>query len=140
MIGKESKTDRQIDRKERDMYLKIIRHLGDELGVSSRRGSLEDKVVPIEHHIFECTEARYRKTSVKRVAEFHDIINKMDVVRIITPVYDDLGEEEPFEFIQIHTVIKEDDDKYSWENLICRDCVLYVMNNEGKTIDSLVCR
>ena len=118
------------------MYVKIVEHLEDEKGVSSRRGSLEDKVVPSEHHMFECLEARYRKVSVDNIAEFRERMQHIETVRIIISV----PEEGPFEFVQIKKLVKEDDEKFVDETLIARNCMLYLMNNEGKTIDSMVCR
>ena len=127
---------RQQDRKEKDMYVKIVRHLENEQGVSSSRGSLEAKVVPSEHHIFECWEARYRKVAVNNISEFNERMKYIESVRIVISV----PEEGPFEFIQVQMFMKEDDLKYAGETLIARDCMLYLMNNEGKTIDSIVCR
>ena len=119
------------------MYIKIVRHLEDEKGVSSSRGDLGAKVVPSEHHIFECLEARYRKVTVGNTSEFHERMRPIETVRIITLMPETNS---PFEFIQIKTIIKEDDEKFVNETLVARDCVLFLMNNDGKTIDSIVCR
>ncbi len=121
------------------MYVKIVRHLEDEQGVSSNKGSLEEKVVPSEHHIFECLEARYRKVAVNNISEFTERMNRIETVRIVTPMpeKDDFFE---FEFVQVKTVIKENEVKFVNETLIGRNCTLFIMNNEGKTIDSMVCR
>ena len=126
------------------MHVKIVRHLEDEQGVSSSRGSLEEKVVPSEHHLFECYEACYKKVSVKNTSEFHERMSRIEVVRTITEIaLAEMGGKEPdgpFEFIQIKVIVKEDDEKFVDETLIARNCILYLMNNEGKTIDSMVCR
>ena len=118
------------------MYIKIVRHLEDEQGVSSSKGSLEEKVVPSEHHIFECWEAEYRKVSVSSISEFHELMNKIETARIVTPIAE---KDSPFEFIQVRTINVEGDDKYVDETLIGRDCTLFIMNNEGKTIDRMIC-
>lgn len=123
------------------MYVKIVRHLEDEQGVSSSRGSLEGKVVPSEHHIFECLEARYKKVTVNNVSEFHERMRYIESVRIIIS----LPEEGSFEFIQVIITIKENGAAKAivgatQEALIGRDCTLFLMNDEGKTIDSLICR
>lgn len=118
------------------MYVKIVEHLEDERGVSSKRGSLEEKVVPSEHHMFECLEARYRKVSVNNISEFNERMKYIETVRIIVFA----PEEGPFEFIQLQMFMKEDDPKNAGETLIARNCALFLMNNEGKTIDSIVCR
>ena len=119
------------------MYIKIVRHLEDEQGVSSSRGSLEEKVVPTEHHIFECLEARYKKVTVNSTSEFHERMNKIETARIVTPIPE---KNSPFEFIQIKTIIKENDEKFIDETLVGRVCTLFIMNNEGKTIDRMICR
>lgn len=119
------------------MYIKIVRHLEDEQGVSNSRGSLYDKVVPSLHHMFECLEAEYRKVAVNNMDEFHDRMNSFETHRIVTPMPD---MDSPFEFIQIKTTIKEDDDKFVGDILVGKDCVLFIMNDDGKTIDSMVCQ
>ena len=121
------------------MYIKIVRHLENEEGVSSSRGgSLKDKVVPTEHHMFECLEALYRKVTVNNISGLHERMNDVESVRVVTPMPDE-NYPSPFEFIQIQ-IIKEDDDMFVHETLIGRECTLFIMNNEGKTIDSMVCR
>ncbi len=129
------------------MYVKIVRHLEDEQGVSDRRGTSE-KVVPSEHYIFECLEAQYRKVTVSKMSEFHKRMDNFETVRIVTPIPEkevldvvsgQVEKDCPFEFIQIKTTIKEGDNKFVNETLIARTCTLFIMNNEGKTIDSLVC-
>jgi len=119
------------------MYIKIVRHLEDERGVSSSRGSLEEKVVPSDHHILECLMVQYRKVTVNNMAEFHKLMEANESVRIVTPFIDTDGS---FEFIQIKPIAEGDEGKSIEDTLICRDCSLFIMNNEGKTIDRLVCR
>ena len=119
------------------MYVKIVEHLEDEKRVSSSRGSLEDKIVPSEHHMFECLEAIYRKVTVDDIAEFHERMVHIETVRIIISVPENTG---PFEFVQCKTVIREGGERILNETLIARNCILYLMNNEGKTIDRMICR
>lgn len=135
------------------MYVKIVRRLEDEKGVSSSGGSLEEKVVPSEHHIFECLEACYRKVTVNKMSEFNGRMREVETVRIVTPMpsVDEpaygaadvlsgkVEEDSPFEFIQCRTVLKEEDGRFVNETLIARDCTFYIMNNEGKTIDRITC-
>ena len=118
------------------MYVKIVEHLEDEKGVSSSRGSLEEKVVPSEHHMFECLEATYRKVTVDSITEFYERMVHIETVRVIISV----PEKGPFEFVQCKTVIREGGERILNETLIARNCILYLMNNDGKTIDSMVCR
>jgi hypothetical protein len=121
------------------MYIKIVRHLENERGVSSSKGNLEEKVVPSDHRIFECLEVQYRKVTVKNMAEFHEQMKVNESVRIITPVIDkDMDDE--FEFIQIKPVVKRNEVTVIEDTLICRDCGLYIMNDEGKTIDRMICQ
>jgi len=126
------------------MYIKIVRHLQDEKGVSNSRGSLMDKVVPSNHHIFESLEAEYKKVTVSNIAEFQKRMGEIETVRVVTPMpeHDMTNELEDtsFEFIQARLTIKEDDEKFIDETLIAKDCCLYIMNNEGRTIDRMSCR
>lgn len=133
------------------MYVKIVRHLEDEKGVSNSGGSSGAKVVPSEHHIFECLEACYRKVAVDNMSEFNERMRSIETVRIVTPMPDEpektavdvlsgkVEEDNPFEFVQCRTILKEEGDKFIDETLIAKDCTLYLMNNEGKTIDRMIC-
>jgi len=126
------------DRQEELMYVKIARYLEDRQEVSSNRGDLERKVVPSEHYISECVGAHYKKVAVSSMFDFHELMSKMEPVTIITPIPE---KDSPFEFVQVRLVQSlENHDKLVDETLIARDCTLYLMNNEGKTIDSIVCR
>ena len=127
------------------MYIKIVRHLQDEKSVSNSRGSLMDKVVPSNHHIFESLEAEYKKVTVSNIAEFQKRMGEIETVRIVTPIPDhdiinDELEDSSFEFIQARLTTKEDDEKFIDETLVGKDCTLYIMNNEGRTIDRMGCR
>ena len=118
------------------MYIKIVRHLEDEEGVSSSRGSLEEKVVPSENHIFECCEARYKKVAVAGIAEFHERMKHIESVRIVIEV----PVEGPFEFVQVQTFLRDENDElYASDALIAKECTVYFMNNDGKTIDRMIC-
>jgi len=117
------------------MYIKIVRHL-DEEGVSDSRGSLEEKVVPSLHHMFECSETEYRKVTVDCMATFHKRMQDIETVRVVTPMPD---EDNTFEYLQVKMYHGEGDDDWVG-TLVGRDCTLYIMNDEGKTIDRMICR
>lgn len=102
------------------MYVKIvIRHSEDEQEVSSR---------PTKHHLFEAKEVEYQKVTVDGIKHFQEKMDELGTVRVVTEIP---NTDAIFEYLQIEM------DKLM--TLIARNCTLFLMNREGKTIDSIVC-
>ena len=106
------------------MYVKILNYLETDEGVSSRQGNPKEPVVPTKHWVFEAEEVHYTK--------------------VVVPDIDSLGYgrslvglssgDKDFEVLKI--TLRTDG---THEYLNARKCILYLMNNEGKTIDRITC-
>jgi len=110
------------------MYIKLIRVLEGEKGVSNRRGGSEE-VVPNEYRMFDVKEVCYRKMKVDSADEFPN-------GTFLFPV-----DKYPIECFLIE--VKEQNfggDPTRYEIFIAPNCMMFIMNNEGKTIDSIACR
>jgi len=122
------------------MYVKIMWHVEEE-GITnpSDPESPPSLVVPRHHCIFETKRAKYRKIRVCSNKEFNSWLSNCYTDHSI------IGPEIPEEISGIHgmeflyvSIYEEDRDSW-WENFIAPNCYLYVMNDNGKTIDSLIC-
>jgi len=113
-----------LDRKEKDMYVKIVGYLDDEQGVSSKQGNPEAPVVPRKQWIFEAEEVHYTKVKVPD-------IDSLGYGRSLVGLS---SGDKDFEVLRI--TLRTDG---THEYLNARKCILYLMNNEGKTIDSMTC-
>ena len=124
-----------LDRKEKDMYVKIVSYLEDDEGVSSRRGNPKEPVVPTEHWFSEAEEIEYKKIIVP---DF-DNLGRGRIITGICRIDRDgkpiLPSPTNFEVLQI--ILIRDGNKL--ERLLARKCTLFLMNNEGRTIDKIVC-
>jgi hypothetical protein len=125
------------------MYIKIAWHV-DEEGVTNPSGDPEipdGLVVPKHNCVFETNRAEYRKIRVHTEKEFFDWLRNCNYEHIM--MGPELLEETPEHGIEFLFVRIYDGD----ENVVPRSRVfifpnsyLYVMNKEGKTIDSVICR
>lgn len=104
------------------MYVKLFKILNDEKGVSNSRGGI-DEVTPTDNLFFDIGEEkiRYRKVKVDNANEFPN-----GAILFSPPT-----NRSPFEFLLIELQGKA---------FIAPNCAMFLMNNEGKTIDSIVCR
>jgi len=116
------------------MYIKIVTH--HEIPEEKRRDG--EEVVP-ESIIIECKRVDYKKIKIYDYSDFSTFIEKVDGV--FTDGYEAVGRwnwknaEESCEFILIKYPIKDNNHKL----LVAIDCNIYVMSDNGKTIDSLSC-
>lgn len=113
------------------MFIKAVRILGGE-GVSNKRGGIDD-VVPTQHRLFEVDEINFRKVKVNKKEELPTVIPNGQILFSIPSEF-------PFEFFVITTKKALDSNTVRCETFIAPSCSLYIMNNEGKTIDSITCR
>lgn len=130
------------------MYVKIVEYI-DAKGVFPKRGC-GDLVVPTRNHLFESERVEYKKVRVTSQKELHDALLGIEEYSVIgyLPTFCDcdqkVGEKRnsscdvchgnpeclcSFEFI----VICINDSNYIVNG------ELFIMNEHGKTIDSLVC-
>ena len=123
------------------MIFKIVRHIEGE-GVSNSQGDIRVKVVPKENRIWEAPSAIYKKVRVETRAAFEDHMNNNygSVSVVYTPQLcscDGIKEgcsncKDGFEFIELFL------DGSDHAHIFC-GANLFVMNNEGKTVDTLHC-
>ena len=122
------------------MYAKFIiygsecDHTNIELrGVSGKNGDSSGLVVPYCSQIFEGKRMSYKKFRVSGSDEYHKITSDIGSHFVLSS----MDTERDFEFILL--TLYEDDgtpDNY----ISAADSVLYIMNDNGKTIDKLACR
>lgn len=126
------------------MYIKIVRYL-EGRGVTSNNS--EHLVVPKSVIMIDCDYVKYSKHMVLDFNEFeaYMIHNEMYNYSIIGEWNDDnhnilqndleTKKEKRCEFILIYYTKGE-----NFEYLVAPNCNMYLMNNDGKTIDSLTCK
>ncbi len=122
------------------MFIKVVRHL-DEEGVSDRKGNDNQRVVPTEHHLFDLggtpvKEVVYKKVRVNNKEEWKK--KEPSDYTVVTQRPKNL--DDGFEYIEFQ--LPKDVDHMGrevWELYIAPNCSFYVMNNEGRTVDSLHC-
>jgi hypothetical protein len=123
------------------MYLKIMWHEEEE-GITSPSGDSESPpslVVPRHHCIFETNKAEYRKIRVCSMKEFKAWLNTCYTEHsVVGPgIPDEISEVYGMEFLFVK--VYDGSKNSGWQNFIAPNCYLYIMNEDGKTIDSLIC-
>jgi len=126
------------------MIFKIVKYT-EARGVSNKRGSSEEKVGAYENWIYEKSSAKYSKINVRNIKELEKVL--VDHVVIHWPYGDG----------NLSSCNCGEDDAQQSECRFCRkgtefivlnlegnyavfpECSLYVMNNDGKTIDTIHC-
>jgi hypothetical protein len=129
------------------MYIKIVDHL-DGPGVFPKKGD-GDLVVAEKNHLYETDKVTYRKVRIRSEKEFtevtrdfgdHTFLGRPPIEWCTCPKDGGCqicgGGGPNYEVI----LIRFHNDKLNeWLGLIAFGCYFYIMNDEGKTIDKLVC-
>jgi len=122
------------------MYAKFIiygnecdQHNIELRGVSNKEGNEAELVVPYVCQIFEGKRMSYKKYRVSGEDEFYKITKPMGVHHVLSNM--DVTKE--FEFILL-TLYESDGTPEHY--LSAADSILYIMNDNGKTIDKVACR
>jgi len=127
------------------MIFKIQKHVKRE-GVSDKHGRIDVPVVPYENWVFEAPRARYTKVKILDWREFNVRTKDYSTLTVI-------GEGPPcacgfnercekctkrfdkwLEFIEL---ILMDGDRV--DTVVAIESSLYIMNDQGKTVDSVYC-
>lgn len=116
------------------MYVKFVWHLDNKEGVSDSQGNTEQLVVPTENQMFEAIDARWKKVRVvtqKQLDEFFETAVPCYVVNNVSSQLRDKAME------ILHVVLTRRDNKNeeAYADLIACDCSMFIMNNDGKTIE-----
>ncbi|MBD3261943.1 MAG: hypothetical protein GF334_09835 [Candidatus Altiarchaeales archaeon] len=122
------------------MYAKFLIY-GDECdqhnielrGVSNKEGNKAKLVVPYVCHVFEGKRMSYKKYSVSGKDEYYAITRPLTIHCVLS----DMDITQEFEFIVL-SIYAEDGTPESY--ISAADAILYIMNDNGKTIDKLACR
>lgn len=122
------------------MYAKFLIY-GDECdqhnielrGVSNKEGNKAELVVPYVCHIFEGKRMSYKKYKVAGKDEYFSITKPLAIHCVLSNM--DVTQE--FEFIVLSIY---DNEGVPESYISAADTVLYIMNDNGKTIDKLACR
>ena len=112
------------------MYVKIKKHIDHQNGVYSRSG--RDKVVPTMSRIYETVEVEFTKYSVNSWDEFGEKVKDFGEFSLITSLPD--AKNDRFEFLFITLYLKD-----GMRFLIAPNASIFIMNEDGKTIDSMSC-
>jgi len=111
------------------MYAKIIRLAPHgNTAVISKNGL--DEVVPTINYVYEAEKIGYRKVRVFSHEEFEESLKRLEDHSVVGDFPEDVRSDGSFEYI-----ILQIDDKVT----VFLNSTLYIMNDRGKTIDSLVC-
>lgn len=112
------------------MYVKIRNHLDYQDGVRSKSG--RDVVVPTTNRIYETEEVEFTKYSVASWDEFDKKVKDLGEFSLVTSLPTEKNERFEFLFVTLHL---EDRIRF----LVAPNASLFVMNEDGKTIDSISC-
>ena len=116
------------------MIVKLVRFISEQArGCYPRSGNKECPVVPTHTHVFDCLEVKYRKYLAKDLGDAIELMGNTS--HEILP-YDPGFDSGPFEFLMVS--VKSSEDK-GWENYFAPDYSLYILNDKGKTVDSIHC-
>jgi len=120
----------QIEEREVAMFVKLSRLLMDERGIRVR-GKQELAVVPRREHLYEVDEMEYWKVAVAGAKEYEEHLLSLGSCFVFGAVPEVEGE---FEFIDLSLHREKEE---VWDNVVVLNASVYIMSNEGKTIDSI---
>jgi len=103
------------------MYVKLVKRTNGK-GVSNRRGGMEE-VVPNEYRMFDANDINYKKIRIDNEEELPSGTMVFDVPDM-----------SPFEIFLIELGRQDHKEVY-----VAPDCIMFIMNDEGKTIDHIAC-
>jgi hypothetical protein len=112
------------------MYVKIRNHLNHQNGVYSKSG--RETVVPTTNRVYETDEVEFTKYSVDSWDEFGEKVKGLGEFSLVTSLPDNKNERFEFLFVTLHL---GDTVRF----LVAPNATLFVMNKDGKTIDSISC-
>lgn len=117
------------------MYVKFLEQMSDKYDVSSE---YSDDAVTSAHRdtIFEAREVRYSK--IIKGSEAESLFTAGLKARMILNKEPKTGEE--FLFVEVEPKAGSYEDGRILSTIIAKNCVMFLMNDEGKTIDSVRCR
>jgi hypothetical protein len=120
------------------MYINAMRdYPGHGLNVSNQAGDPTELVVPRYAALFECRDVSYRKVrfkSTERLTQFLDEASALSSTPFGTPHADSFAEVgEEFVLLELASEGRYD------VHLLWGPCVVYIMSNSGKTIDTIRC-
>ena len=120
------------------MYIKMVKEI-DANGVSDKNGSADEKVVPYETFMLEVKKISYSKHnfgSIKEMDSFLEIYPEYEVpFGLPTCEPSDRPEGYPGHEIMVVKLYEA----ATLGVLIVCDCALYIMNDDGKTVETLRC-
>jgi len=122
------------------MFIKIAWHVEEE-GITPLSGIREGLVVPRQHCMFETKRAEYRKIRVRSVGDFEKwlMADRCGHEFIGPGMPEEALENHGVEFLFVRIYDDEDTKESNWKNFVAPNSYLYVMNDQGKTIDTLIC-
>lgn len=112
------------------MYVKIKNHLDHQTGVHSKSG--RDIVVPTTNRVYETNSVEFTKYSVASWDDFDKKVKDLGEFSLVTSLPQ--GKNDRFEFLFV-TLYVDDDVKF----LVAPNASVFIMNKDGKTIDSMSC-
>lgn len=121
------------------MYVKIVvQEDGRDNGCLPSSGCSDGRsvVVPSSVKVIECAMVDYSKYSVRELDEMVKILSDKPHTIISSETKFDYYS--PFEFIYM-TIKPVLSDCNTWVSYAAMDCSVFIMNDKGKTVDSIVC-
>jgi len=130
------------------MYAKFViydesNHAYNGIGVSSKDGNKSEKVVPCHMEIFEGGRIRYQKIATETFGDLAKITSGLGSYALLTDLPGkqvDENSKMDGEFILVSIYKSESHDESPTHYISAADTVLFIMNDNGKTIDRLACR
>lgn len=116
------------------MYLKFVKPMEEQNGVSNSKGNPEEQVVPYDTRLFEAKTADYKKVRVLSDDELDSLTDELLEFYCLYDLPEQVDPEAGCEVLITYVT----DNGGDVETLVVGpECTLFVMNNEGKTIDSV---
>jgi len=112
------------------------------VGISDKEGTKAEWVVPYDNQMIEAKRMSYRKIRVRNRSEYYEITSHLGCHVMLSNVPFDVdgpeNDDKSFEFILLSVYDGEEVPPANY--ISAADSVLFVMNENGKTIDKLACR
>lgn len=113
------------------MYVKLMQHLNKDYGVTDKNGRDNCLVVPSRNIIIECTDVQYEKV---RFTTEQELLNSFGSFIYFGESKKVAYKGNPLNEAVLVKILKSNN---CWDYYLCGDCDIFVMNSEGKTIDTI---
>lgn len=119
------------------MYVKLLWHLVSEAGVSDNQGGTKDLVVPTENQMFEAIDVKWRKVRISSQEELDNFYHNTIPCYVVNDVPSKFKGKD-IEILRVVLTRRDEKNEETCATIIAYDCSMFIMNNEGKTIERVI--